>query len=33
MRGPTGLDSAEVHQVAGYVWFISRQKRPAKAGD
>ena len=29
MRGPTGLDAAEVSQVAAYVWFISRKKAPA----
>jgi mono/diheme cytochrome c family protein len=29
MRGPTGLDATQVSQVAGYVWFISREKTPA----
>jgi mono/diheme cytochrome c family protein len=29
MRGPTVLDSAEVRQVAAYVWSISRDKLPA----
>jgi mono/diheme cytochrome c family protein len=30
MRGPTGLDATQVSQVAAYVWFISRQKAPAR---
>jgi mono/diheme cytochrome c family protein len=29
MRGPTVLDSAQVGQVAAYVWAISRARRPA----
>jgi len=29
MRGPTVLDSAQVAQVAAYVWSISRDKLPA----
>jgi mono/diheme cytochrome c family protein len=29
MRGPTGLESAQVHRVAAYVWSISREKPPA----
>lgn len=32
MRGPTVLDSAQVSQVAAYVWSISRAKRPAPTG-
>jgi mono/diheme cytochrome c family protein len=31
MRGPTGLDSAQVRRVAAYVWSISREKPPAAA--
>jgi mono/diheme cytochrome c family protein len=31
MRGPTMLDSAQVRQVAAYVWAISRARRPAPA--
>ena len=33
MRGPTALDANQVHQVAAYVWFISRERSPAKPGD
>lgn len=29
MRGPTGLDAAEVSHVVAYVWSISREKAPA----
>ncbi|HEX6105840.1 MAG TPA: cytochrome c [Gemmatimonadales bacterium] len=33
MRGPTVLDSAQVRQVAAYVWSISRDRRAPAAPD